>query len=523
MNMRFVIVFLAICFLGVNVVLAQDRVTDLESKLRAQEQKIQELEQKLSQIQSKGGDYTKQLVQEYLQSPEAQEQMGVVAGYDNGFFLRTKDVEFKFTGWLQVGMALFENDTNDGVDWSGRGVWGTSDDGAVGASNTFGARAARIQFHMYFFKYWHAVVDMEAGDLAGNDLLRDAYIEYQCSDPLNVRVGQFIVPFSIEAQELEWDMLTIGSAPIVQTAAAFGPRGVGTPLYSKRDVGLMAYGFLFDYVGYAVAITNGTGRNAVDNNDDFHYFIQGRFYPFTTEHKRTFVHAAFMRGREGQRTNGATLGTPWGWDVFDASAQGVPANEPTENQVVAGALDTTSGQRTGVSFGYSFIREDIPFRTEAEFIWMEFSRDRGVAGPWDQGSPVWGERRASRIQMYGFWIQFSYFIQITDDKDTGIEPLLKIDYADVDDESADYPGALGDVGIGHALAIRGQDLWDFTLGVRGHLNKHIRLDFNWVISKPENSDHIGPNIGSAVGSISDKIDHSGGLMHAFLFQIQAKW
>jgi hypothetical protein len=507
MKIRFAIALFAV-FITANV-LAQDRVTDLENKNRILEERIKELEQKIDKLgmDTKSGDYTKQLIQEYLDSPEAQEQMGVRAGYDHGFFVRSKELEFKFTGWLNVNANFYEDDTIDGVDV----------DGALenaSASNTFWVKDARLQFHIYFYKHWHALVDIEA-TAGGGDLLRDAFIEYNCCDALNIRVGQFIAPFSVEAQEPEWDLLGIYASPIVQGAATFGPR------QSIRDIGLMAYGFAFDYIGYAVALMNGNGRNAVDNNDDFHYFAQFRFYPFTTEHKRSFIHVAAMRGREGVRAAGANLATPWGWEVYDAGAR-IPFNEPENGELVIGALDTTAGWRTAVSFGFSIVKNDLPFRAQGEFIWSEFSRNRGVFGPYDQGGPF-AQRRASRLQMWGFWLGFSYFIQVTDDPDTGIEPFIKFSYADVDDESGDYPGALGDAGLGHALDVRGQDLWCYTLGIRGHLNKHIRLDFNWIYAVPEHTDHLGGNAGNETGSISDKIDHSGGTMQAWLFQLQAKW
>jgi hypothetical protein len=498
MKIRFVVALLAILTLSANVWAQSNEICQkLEEKVRAQEQRIQELEQKLEKMgmdSGKGSDYTKQLVKEYLNSPEVQEQMGTRAGYDNGFFIRAGDLEFKFTGFVKFNANFYEVDT--------------------ASTNTFWAKDVRLQFHVYFYKNWHAVVDIETSGGAG-DLLRDMFIEYHWSDALNFRAGQFIVPFSVEAQEPEWDLLTIYHSPIVAAAATYGAMG------SLRDIGWMAYGNLFDYVSYALAMVNGNGRNAANDKDDFHYFVQLRIHPFTTEHERTFFHMAYMRGREGVRAEGADLATPWGWEVFDADGR-VPANEVKDAGIVAGDMDATSGWTQAVSVGFSYVKDDSPLRAQGEFIWKELARNRGltIVRP---GTAVALERRASKINMYGFWLQFSYFIQITDDKHTGIEPLIKFSYADVDEESSDYPGSIGDVGLGNVFDIRGQDLWCYTLGFRAHLNKHIRADFNWVMAVPEHTDHIGLNAGSTLGSIADKVDHSGATMHALLFQLQAKW
>jgi phosphate-selective porin OprO/OprP len=85
--------------------------------------------------------------------------------------------------------------------------------------------------------------------------LKDAYADFRVRPYINVRVGQFKQPFSRE--EMMSDNLT-----------DFVERSVINELSPSRDIGVMAFGTLFErIVGYQVSVSNGTGEDAADNND----------------------------------------------------------------------------------------------------------------------------------------------------------------------------------------------------------------------------------------------------------------
>jgi phosphate-selective porin len=126
---------------------------------------------------------------------------------------------------------------------------GTHDAAATG---TFRVRRARV----------YARGDLTRGigwmlnvDAAASPILRDAYLVFHQARYANVRVGQFITPFSLER-------LTSTSRleAIDRLYERFTP---------SRDIGAMVFSAepLWRRLSYGAAIVNGTGQNAHDNND----------------------------------------------------------------------------------------------------------------------------------------------------------------------------------------------------------------------------------------------------------------
>jgi uncharacterized coiled-coil protein SlyX len=191
-NCFFLLLILAVVFGGVLQAQSSDeRIQKLERICQQQEQQIKTLQDRLGIFQDESKKYTEKIVKEYLKEPAIQDdQTGITAGYDNGFFVRGAEgnLEFKFTGFIQSGLAIFENNT-------------PSED------NTFFLNGVYLNFDFYLLKDWHARVQVNFAEptmsfaYGSYDVkLKDAYIEYIGIPEFCVRVGQTHVPFSIEGQ-----------------------------------------------------------------------------------------------------------------------------------------------------------------------------------------------------------------------------------------------------------------------------------------------------------------------------------
>jgi phosphate-selective porin OprO and OprP len=98
-------------------------------------------------------------------------------------------------------------------------------------------------------------------DVVRSPVLIDAQLDATFSEALNLRFGQFLVPFGVESSVSTADLDTINrSQPVDKLAPG---RDIGT---LGRDVGLALTGkySLFDYT---VGVFNGTGANKADTND----------------------------------------------------------------------------------------------------------------------------------------------------------------------------------------------------------------------------------------------------------------
>jgi phosphate-selective porin OprO and OprP len=169
---------------------------------------------------------------------------------------------FKLSGWTQVQY----------VDWK-TGV------------DSFSVRRSRLTLTGDIIKNMHYKLQME---VAKSFALLDASIDYEFSKAVQLRVGQFMVPFSLENLTGTSDVDMVNrSQPEEKLAPGRDNSAQG------RDIGVSAFG-TYSIIDYTVAVLNGAGINKADTND--HKDVAGRVvvHPF----KELSVGGSFYKGKQ---------------------------------------------------------------------------------------------------------------------------------------------------------------------------------------------------------------------------------
>ncbi len=470
--MRQILFFLLILSVLIpSFVLAQDaklnddqerRLQELENLVKQQQHRIEELQSQLGETEQSTREYTEKLVKEYLSQESVQEDFGVSAGYDEGFFIRSADgsFELKMTGFIQFGVGFFEDDTKD--------------------NNSFFVNGIFLTFDMTFYDQWWARIQFDlVGKRGGNDglfqndqnfepELRDAFIQYIGTPEFNVRVGQTHVPFSIEGQYGENEGLSIFSEPFI----------VGWS--HGRDPGFMILGTMRDVLEYRLSVHNGEGQNQINQSDQFLFAGQMRFfYLKKSVNNDSFIHVGFLRANDNRlKENGAfgsaSVFTPWGRRLFgDANV----AND-----------DGTQGWRTAFDVGATY--NVGPLRIEGEYMYSEWERAQAAG--------------LRRLHGHGGYIGASYIHNLTGEDDgSGLIGLFKFSYTDLDDSN----------GGGATQGIEGQTVLVYTAGVGYAFNRYIVVNANWILVEADRSTVNSPKNDNGVD----------GTEQGWFVQVTAQW
>ncbi len=158
-----------------------------------------------------------------------------VAGYDEGFFVRSADGNFS----MRVG---------------GRAALHTLYQQEKTAQNdSFFMDRARFYLEGVLYKYFQYKVETDFTSSSG---LRDAYLNVTYFPQANVQVGQYKVPFSYEA------LLSKRYLDLVERSAV-----TLSTVNPSRDIGFMVHGRVGGgLLSYQLAVLNGSGQNRADNN-----------------------------------------------------------------------------------------------------------------------------------------------------------------------------------------------------------------------------------------------------------------
>ena len=225
--------------------------------------------------------------------PPTPEEKQLVTLYDDGFWLKGKDDTIRVGGWYQADLDIYE-----------RGNPGNT---------RFRNRRARLDVRGVLENYFGYRL---YGDFTGGSAsLQEAWLEYKQFPSARFRVGQFVVPFSLDANT---------SARWID----FVERPIGVANFQPaEDLGTMIFGTPFGgRVDYAFGAFNGRTRLSEDNNDAFD--LAGRLVlaPFRKSSnnflKDFYLGSSFTTGREQETLSGTSF-TTVGGTSFLTYASGV--------------------------------------------------------------------------------------------------------------------------------------------------------------------------------------------------------
>jgi hypothetical protein len=462
------------------------RIQELEKICKQQEEQINTMQKRLGILENDESykEYTHKIVKEYLKQPAADEdEAGIVAGYEDGFFIRTADGNYRMniTGFVQMGVGVFENNTFD--------------------NNSFYPNGVYLAFDVYIFKQIHGRVEVDFANVGLTNMfqnggtagvaVQDAYLEYSPMPEAQVRVGNTHVPFSLEGQYGPTQGITIWSAPYIASWS------------HGRDPGVMIHGLVADMIEYKASVHNGAGSNTLNTDDNM--LVAGQVRVYFLGHKEnpnTFFHIGALRSRttngdnDNAGPNSAYLLSPWGRKIFDSELNAYATKYGTATT----EEDATRGWKTAIDVGARFDKDlanGANIRVEAEGMYVRWERDLTTGRlPFLYG---WG---ATFAAVYRHPI-------VKEHKGSGIMPAFKFSFADVDNKDSNHTTLAG-------ANIRGQRVYTYTAGLGYAFNSHLAVNFNWVIMDVENAE-VNPPKASLDREGSDDLEH------AWFVQFTASW
>lgn len=151
----------------------------------------------------------------------------------------------------------------------------------TGKIDGFDVRRARLDVKGVISPYWSYRVQF---DLAGTPKLIDAYAELKVNDYFNFTFGQAKIPFSLENLTSSNKFDLIDRSQAVEALVARGKDVAGNQ--NGRDIGVQLGGTVLKLndrpiVDYRVGIYNGSGINALDNNEKKDYAARLILHPIT--------------------------------------------------------------------------------------------------------------------------------------------------------------------------------------------------------------------------------------------------
>lgn len=200
--------------------------------------------EEILRILRQGGQITEEQEKALREKAKQEERGRFLAGIDEQSlkpYLRSADDNFK----VELGGRIqFDYQTGEGDE---RLLTGQE------ISGQFLVRRARLDVTGEFFRWVGFKIE---ADFAGTPSLTDGYVDLKFMRELELRGGQFKVPFSLEE---------LTSSRFID----FVERSMVNELAPARDAGVALSGQFFDRVlGYSVGVFNGSGQNTADTNNE---------------------------------------------------------------------------------------------------------------------------------------------------------------------------------------------------------------------------------------------------------------
>lgn len=393
-----------------------------------------------------------------------------IAGYESGkgFFIQDKEGNFRvdISGFIQMGIGIFENDTFENNSFYPNGVYLITD--------------------FYLWNEWHGHLEVDfaqnhqtfGGQGFGAPTARDAWMEWMKYNEFRFRVGNMRVPFTIEGQYAETQGMTIWGASFIGSWS------------HGRDPGVMLYGTLSDMLEYKLGIFNGDGSLVGNQSDDFLMAASARIY-FNGKSKdaNSFFHVGFIRSYDEFNFGGARLFKPWGGQIYGN----------------AGAEDNTLGWRTGVDVGFAF-RHNLDTRSyvrmEGEFMYIT----------WERAFQHNGGNALAYLYGQGIYFGITGLFNINGQDDgSGFIPALRYDYSFINNKESESRNNLANNDV------PSQGAHVFTFGVGYAVNKNITFNFNWLIMELRDKTTFGGPKGPGKTDFNGDVEHAWFLQGTFAF------
>ena len=196
-----------------------------------------------------------------------------------------------------------------------------NNDGSYTEVNTLNIRRARLDLKGSLNE--HLEFRLQA-DFAGSPKIVDAYIKYKFSKLVNVELGQFKTPFTLENQYSPLNLESIENAQVIGCLSGYSDI-LGGKRNNGRDIGVVLYGDLlsssdgsFPLVSYNIGVFNGSGINTKDENLTKDIIGRLDFHPFI---KELVLSASAVKGtyNDGTDSNAGNNRYSFGGEYKDKS------------------------------------------------------------------------------------------------------------------------------------------------------------------------------------------------------------
>lgn len=433
---------------------AQDALSTTD---RSVEDRVRELEEAVRRL-------------EEAKVPPVAENSPILAGWDNGFFLRSADGlhQLRITGQIQADYRGYLNDVD------------TTD------LPTFLIRRARLGIEATVWRYYDFRLLPDFGQ--GQSRIQDAYLNVHYWDEIQFESGKFKQPFSYEQLIQDRFVPTLERSLIDQLVPA-------------RDVGLMVHGqkLLGDRLDYGLSVYGGVINGDQDND----------------RNKEAAGRVAVRPLRE--------LGVEW-LEPVQLGIAGTIGND--EGNLSPNILRTPSGVPWLV-FAPGVRPDGRRARCSPEFVYVLGPVAVAVQYYWeDQELRALATRSAPSALVdvnYTGWYVLATLL-LTGERRTSlsqaIDPLVPFDLTG----GCYGPGAWELVGRVSQLQLDSDDMpgfarlidparsatraTEFTFGFNWYLNRWVRVQFNWEYSRFSNPVRLGT-------TARDRLDHQNAVMTRF--------
>ena len=181
-----------------------------------------------------------------------------VAKFKDGLTYETSDGNFTFTptGRVHADYRFFDYDdgqNNPPLVGAGNTLTGISNAGTTGVPDTFDIRRARIGFKTKYKEFYEAELNADISVGANSSVTATAwdvaYFNVAWWKPVQFRFGLFKMPMNLE------ELSSSNNIDFIE-------RGYVNALAPQKEIGAMVHGVPFKGTTYALAVSNGTGKNA---------------------------------------------------------------------------------------------------------------------------------------------------------------------------------------------------------------------------------------------------------------------